>query len=61
MSGICTLASKKKKTFIGEKKFFEHYGFKVVDTIQDYELLALKFDDSETPRFNDNARLIKIE
>ena len=61
MSGICTLTSKKKKTFIREKKFFEHYGFKVVDTIGDYELLALKFDDSETPRFNDNARLMKID
>lgn len=41
MSGICTLTSKKKKPFIGEKKFFEHYGFKVVDSIGDYELLAL--------------------
>ena len=30
MSGICTLVSKKKKPFIGDKKFFEHYGFKVV-------------------------------
>lgn len=61
MSGICTLTSKKKKTFIAEKKFFEHYGFEVVDSIQDYELLALKFDDSETPRFNDRARLMKID
>ena len=41
-SGICTLVSKKKKPFIGEKKFFEHYGFKVVDSIADYELLALQ-------------------
>ena len=61
MSGICTLTSKKKKPFIGEKKFFEHYGFKVVDSIGDYELLALKFDDSETPKFNDNARTMKID
>ena len=60
-SGICTLVSKKKKPFIGEKKFFEHYGFKVVDIIGDYELLALQFDDSETPRFNDNARTMKID
>ena len=42
MSGICTLISKKKKPFIGEKKFFEHFGFKVVDTIGDYELLFEK-------------------
>lgn len=61
MSGICTLTSKKKKPFIGEKKFFEHYGFKVVDVISDYELLALNFDDNEIPRFNDNARLMKID
>lgn len=61
MSGICTLVSKKKKPFIGDKKFFEHYGFKVVDSIADYELLALQFDNSETPRFNDTARLMKID
>ncbi len=52
-SGICTLVSKKKKPFIGEKKFFEHYGFEVIDSIADYELLALKFDD--------NARNMKID
>ena len=40
MSGVCTLVSKKKKPFLGEKKFFEHFGFKVVDSIADYELLA---------------------
>ena len=61
MSGICTLSSKKKKPFLSEKKFFEHYGFKVVDTIGDYELLVLSFDDSETPRFNDNVRKMKID
>ena len=61
MSGICTLVSQKKKPFIGEKKFFEHFGFKVVDTINDYELLALQFDDKETPKFNDNARKMEID
>ena len=61
MSGICTLVSKKKKPFLGEKKFFEHYKFKVVDTIHDYELLALQFNDNETPRFNDSARMMKID
>ena len=60
MSGICTLSSKKKKTFLGEKKFFEHYGFKVVDTIGEYELLALSFDNNETPKFNENARKMQI-
>ena len=61
MSGICTLTSKKKKPFLGEKKFFEHYGFKVVDTTHDYELLALQFDNNETPKFNDTARTMKID
>lgn len=61
MNGICTLTSKKKKPFISEKKFFEHHGFKVVDEIGDYELLALQFNDNETPKFNDNARKMKID
>ncbi len=55
------MTSKKKKPFIGEKKFFEHYGFKVIDTIGDYELLSLQFDSFETHRFNDSARLTKID
>ena len=61
MNGICTLVSKKKKPFIGDKKFFEHFGFKVIDSIDDYELVALSFNDSETPKFNDNARLMTID
>lgn len=61
MSGICTLSSKKKKPFLGEKKFFEHYGFKVIDEVGDYELLALQFDDKETPKFNDNVRTMEID
>ena len=61
MSGICTIVSKKKKPFIGDKKFFEHYNFKVVDNIEDYELLALSFDDKEPPQFSKNAKNMKIE
>ena len=61
MSGICTLTSKKKKPFVGEKGFFLHYGFKVVDEIGDYELLVLQFDKSKAPKFNDNARNMKID
>lgn len=61
MSGICTLSSKKKKPFIGEKKFYEHYGFKVVDKIGDYELLALQFDNGETPKFKASAKNMKID
>ena len=59
--GICTLVSKKKKPFIGDKKFFEHFGFKVVDSIADYELLALQFKDGETPKFNESARNMTIK
>ena len=59
-SGICTLVSTKKKPFIGDKKFFEHFGFKVIDTVNDYELMALQFDNNETPKFNDNARKMTI-
>ncbi len=61
MNGICTLTSKKKKPFLGEKKFFEHYGFKVVDSIGDYELLALQFNRNDTPKFSDNAKKMKID
>ena len=61
MNGICTLTSKKKKPFVGEKEFFIHYGFKVVDEIGDYELLVLQFNNSETPKFNDTARNMKID
>lgn len=60
-SGICTVVSKKKKPFINEKKFFTHFGFKVIDNIKDYELMALQFDDKETPKFNENARKMEIE
>lgn len=61
MNGICTLVSRKKKPFLGEKNFFIHYNFEVIDSIDDYELLGLKFNDEETPKFNDNARNMKID
>ncbi len=59
-SGICTITSKKKKPFISEKAFFVKYGFKVVDTIGDYELLSLSFNGTD-PKFNKNARNMKID
>lgn len=58
-NGICTISSKKKKPFLSDKKFFEYYDFKVVDSIGDYELLSLSFN-GENPRFNDNARKMEI-
>ncbi len=60
-SGICTVVTQKKKPFIGDKKFFEHFGFKVVDSINDYELMVLSFDDNEVPKFRDNARKMAID
>ena len=59
-NGICTISAKKKKPFISEKNFFLNYGFQVVDSIGEYELLALSFND-ETPRFRDNVRKMEID
>lgn len=60
-SGICTITSKKKKPYVSEKKFFEKYGFKVVDEIDnEYQLLSLSFDNTE-PRFADNTKNQKID
>ena len=61
MNGICTIVTEKKKPFIGDKKFFLHFGFEVVDTINDYQLMVLKFNDKEVPKFSDTARKMKIE
>lgn len=59
-NGICTISSKKKKPFLSEKKFFEKYGFKVVDQIGEYELLSLSFNDKE-PKFSETARKMEVE
>lgn len=59
-NGICTITSKKKKPYLSDKKFFEKYGFKVVDSVGDYELLSLSFNE-ENPKFIENAREMKIE
>ena len=60
-NGICTVVSKKKKPFLGEKKFFEHFGFKVIDSIEDYELLTLSFNEKEKPKFNETVKKMEIE
>ena len=59
-NGICVISSKKKKPFLGEKEFYIKYGFKVVDTIGDYELLALPFH-SKIPQFCSEARKMEID
>ena len=60
MNGICTLSSTKKKPFLSEKPFLIKHGFKVVDTIGDYELLSLNFNN-DNPKFNDNAKKMEID
>lgn len=60
-SGVCIISSKKKKPFLSEKSFMKHFGFVVVDTIDDdYELLALSFDGT-TPMFTENAKKQRID
>lgn len=58
-NGICVISSKKKKPFISEKSFFTKYGFKVVDSIDDYELLSLSFNNVN-PSFNESVKEMKI-
>lgn len=58
--GICAIALKEKKPFLSEDKFYKKYGFQVVDTIGDYELLALPFDN-EIPSFCKNAKKMEID
>ena len=59
-NGICAIALKEKKPFLSADGFYKKYGFKVVDTIGDYELLALPFYDDKLPSFNKNAKAMKI-
>ncbi|TCK89138.1 YoaP-like protein [Natranaerovirga hydrolytica] len=59
-SGICVMSSKKKTPFLTDKKYMLKYGFEVVDTIDDYELLALSFDGTK-PIFMDSARKQEID
>ena len=44
-----------------QSQLFEHFGFKVVDSNQEYELMALQFDKNETPKFTDSAKKMEID
>lgn len=59
-SGVCVLSSKKKKPFLTDKKFVSIHGFEVVDSVDEYELLALSFDDTK-PHFSDSVKQMGIE
>lgn len=63
-AGVCVLSAKKKTPFLSDKKFFLHHGFSVVDTAgKDYELLALRFDNTpgQPPRFTLRAKQMQID
>ena len=59
-NGICVISSKKKKPYLSEKKFFEKFGFEIVDNIGEYQLLSLNFG-KESPHFNETAKRMKIK
>lgn len=59
-NGLCVISSKKKKPYLSEKKFFENFGFKIVDNIGEYQLLSLNFK-KEIPHFNETAKQMKIK
>jgi N-acetylglutamate synthase-like GNAT family acetyltransferase len=60
-SGVCVISAKTKKPFLSDKAFMSKFGFVTVDTLDGgYELLALSFDGTK-PRFNDNAKVGKID
>ncbi len=54
-AGICILSAKKKKPFLADKKFLERYGFKTVDSVGEYELMALSFS-GEKPCFAQSVK-----
>ncbi len=60
MDGIVVVTSSKVKPFMTDKKFYEKFGFKTVDTAPPYfELMSLKFNDSNknnNPYFTENAK-----
>lgn len=59
-SGICMLGAKKQKAWLSDQAFAKKFGFEVVDTANDYELLALSFDGT-IPQFAPNVQKQEIE
>jgi ribosomal protein S18 acetylase RimI-like enzyme len=59
-SGVCIISSKKKKPFLSDKKFMMKNGFEVVDSVDEYELLALSFDGTK-PTFAKNVKKQSID
>lgn len=60
-NGICVISSARKRKFLADKKYFRRFGFKLVDKAAPYfELLSLKLNESENPRFTDRAKRCSI-
>lgn len=59
-SGICMLGAKKQKAWLSDQSFAKKFGFTAVDTAGEYELLALRFDES-APHFAPNAKRMRID
>lgn len=64
-AGVCALSSVKKKPYLADKKFLLKYGFKVVDSVGEYELMALCFSQNKLhfakPYFSSTAKQMKID
>lgn len=61
-NGICVIVGKNKTPFLSDKKFFEKYGFKIVDSSNNnFELMVLQFNDKDTPHFSLKSKLNKID
>ena len=59
-SGVCMLGAVKQKAWLSDQSFAGKYGFEVVDTAGEYELLALSFDGRK-PQFTPGAKRQTIE
>lgn len=56
-SGICVIAGTKKTPFLSDKSRLLHAGFKTIDKIDNYELMALTIDNNRPmPKFSENAK-----
>ena len=55
-AGVCMLGAKKQKAWLSDQSFARKFGFETADTAGEYELLALRFDDAEPPRFVPGAK-----
>ncbi|WP_409200456.1 YoaP domain-containing protein [Methanobrevibacter sp. DSM 116169] len=60
-SGLCVITGKDKKLpFLSDGKYLVKHGFKVVDSTDSFNLLALSFDDNPLPKFSKKAKENKI-